>query len=164
MPVCSSFLHVIGAEPSLKILQNELQGVCANWFTFGVQLEIDTGTLKRIQRDCKEDVAQCMVELLIEWRKNKPASWKGIVEALKSRAVSETSLADYIESKYCRHHNLSGLPEEFGDDHSSQQGDFSTQPCYSSSVPANLMHYAPKRECRRLSEPNRLPESGNACH
>ena len=85
---------------SLKILQNELHGVCAKWRTLGVQLDIDSGTLKRIEQDGRGDVAYCLLELLIEWLKDNP-SWKDIVNALRSDAMGEHSRADGIDRKYC---------------------------------------------------------------
>ena len=99
-----SLLAIGHLEPSLNVstLQNELHGVCAKWYTLGVQLHIDTGTLDRIQQDGRGDVGHCLLELLIDWcqRKGNP-SWNDIVKALRSKAMGEQSLADDIEGKYC---------------------------------------------------------------
>ena len=131
----------------------------------GVQLEIAIGTLKRIKQECREDAGHCLVEVLHEWLKNKP-SWKGVVDALRSPAVDEKSLADNIEREHCHCCSLPDLPEDVDDDifyrmgaHSTRS--HSTRSHYSASVPANLWRYVPKHEYRRLSEPNHPPESGN---
>lgn len=155
-------LPLLGAEQdlSLRTLQNELHSICTKWYFLGIQLEIAIGTLKGIKQECREVAGLCLVEVLNEWLKNKP-SWKGLVEALRSPAVSETSLAHYIASKYCHHCSLPDLPEDVGDDIFYRKGAHSTQSHYSASVPANLWRYVPKHEYRRLSEPNHLPESGN---
>ena len=154
-------LSLLGAEQdlNLKTLQNELHSICTKWYFLGIQLEIAIGTLKRINQECREVASHCLVEVLVEWLKNKP-SWKGLVEALRSPAVDEESLADNIERERCHHCSLPDLPED-SDDIFCRKGAHSTRSHYSASVPANLWRYVPKHEYRRLSEPNHPPESGN---
>jgi len=123
----------------------------------GVQLEIAIGTLKRIKQECREDAGHCLVEVLNEWLKNNP-SWKGVVDALRSPAVDEKSLADNIEREHCHHCSLPDLPEDVGDDIFYRKGGHSTRPA---SVPTNFWLYVPKHEYHRSSEPNCLPETGN---
>ena len=158
---------------SLKTLQNELHGVRAKWLTLGVQLDIDSGTLKRIEQD-GHDVGHCLLELLIEWRKGDP-SWKNIVNALRSNAMGEQSLADDIEGKYCNCLSQSAptsfpalcnsdsfqeqsFPDFVGD---PQMGENSQHPIpQTASVPAGLA-YAQQPGYRRISMPAYLPRSGN---
>jgi len=126
----------------------------------GVQLEIAFVTLKRIKRECHEDAGHCLVEVLHGWLKNK-ASWKGLVDALRSPAVDEVSLADNIERERCHPCSLPDLPEYIDGDNFYRNGAHSTRPHYSASVPANLGRYIPKHEYHRSSEPKCLPETGN---
>jgi len=123
------------------------------------------GTLKHIKQECHEVAGCCLVEVLHEWLMNNP-SWKGVVDALRSPTVDEKSLADNIEREHCHHCSLPDIPEDVDDDIFYRKGahstrSHSTRSHYSASVPANLWQYIPKHEYRRLSEPNRLPESGN---
>jgi len=144
-----------GAEQdlSLKTLQNQLHSICTKWFILGVQLEIAFGTLKRINQECREDAGQCLVELLHEWLKNKPC-WKDLVDALRSPAVNEKSLAENIGREHCPYRSLTDLHEDVGDG----LEDHSTRSPYSASAPAKWQRYVSKHGYRRLSELNHLPD------
>ena len=66
------------------------------------------------------------LEVLHEWLKNNP-SWKGVVDALRSPAVDEKSLADNIEREHCHHCSLPDLPEDVDDDIFYRKGAHSTR-------------------------------------
>lgn len=151
-------------EPNLSLstLQNELHCVCARWFTFGVQLHINAGTLRRIHLEHGTDVTRCLLELLIEWLKDTP-SWKDIVKALRCPAMAEYSLADRIEVQYCH-----------GSHRLSKSEPMCSPPTWKWNVDVNssqqvfafpeFVGATQKREQHgyfRLQRPTSLPESGS---
>ena len=85
----------------LKDVQELLIGISHKWYDVGVQLNLESGVLKRIQRQYSNP-ADCLREMLEEWLKrvNPYPSWRALVQALTTHAVSERRLAEEINNKF----------------------------------------------------------------
>ena len=91
---------------TLTTLYAELSCVASKWHDIGIQLKISYKTLNAIQAINKRDTEICMMRVCEEWimqekKCNKVPAWSTITEALKSRVISETELAELIDQKYC---------------------------------------------------------------
>ena len=76
-------------------------GMSPHWYELGVQLKMRTSTLDRIQAQFR-DSKRWLLEMLNAWltTADKP-SWKTLTDALRSRSVGASQLADDLEAKYC---------------------------------------------------------------
>lgn len=73
----------------------------AKWVTLGLQLGVRVGTLDSIRSQFSGS-KNSLREMLITWlRTSDNASWKTLINALKSRSVGEHQLASDLERKYC---------------------------------------------------------------
>ena len=86
----------------LHIVMEELNDVRAKWYDIGVQLRVNIGTLKAIEKQYS-DPSDCLREILTTWLKAYPphSTWSKVVDALSSGAVGESRLAADLEQKYC---------------------------------------------------------------
>ena len=89
------------AADDLHLLVYELLDVCAEWYPLGLQLNVKTKTLDRIRRQIPNPRDQ-LQEMLKVWliTSDKP-SWNTLTDALRSRSVGASQLADHLETKYC---------------------------------------------------------------
>ena len=87
----------------MKNARSALYPVRAKWRNFGIELEIDMGTLDSIERSFHFDHTECLTRMLDYWLKqtDPPPSWDAIVEALESGPVGEGHLAEQLKLKYC---------------------------------------------------------------
>jgi hypothetical protein len=85
---------IIDAD-SLSLLHHELYDLRSNWFNFGVQLNIDNGTLQSIKRQFTDDV-DALREVLTHWLKGTP-TWEELFKALQSRPVGAHDIQRKIE-------------------------------------------------------------------
>ena len=85
----------------LGLLLEELLDVRTNWYHLGLLLKLSIGTLDRIRRDFSDSRDQ-LLEMLKAWLSpNYVHSWKTLLNALRSRTVGASQLADHLEIKYC---------------------------------------------------------------
>ena len=77
----------------------ELLDVSPLWYLLGVQLKVRTSTLDSIQAQFPDSKRQ-LLEMLKTWLTTN-RSWKTLVDALRSRSVGASQLADDLETKYC---------------------------------------------------------------
>lgn len=103
--LCSAVVmsDVESETPDLKTLINELFSVRQKWYPIGVQLNVDHTVLEDIETKHAGDVYRQLSSMLQEWLKNgsKTASWREIVEALRSPSVDTTSLASNLKINKC---------------------------------------------------------------
>ena len=90
----------------LGLLLEELLGVRTNWYYLGLLLKLSTGTLDGIKRDFPNPRDQ-LLEILKTWlrtsyNRSYNHRWKTLLDALRSRSVGASQLADHLEAKYCR--------------------------------------------------------------
>ena len=86
----------------LGLLLEELLDVRTNWYHLGLLLKRSTGTLDGIKREFPNPRDQ-LLEMLKTWlRSADNTSWKTLLDALRSRSVGASQLADHLEAKYCR--------------------------------------------------------------
>ena len=80
-----------------------IYSVRANWKNIGIELDIDHGTLKAIEKHYNGDPDDCLTEMLDVWLKqiDPSPSWDALAEALGSAPVGEGHLAEQIRQKYC---------------------------------------------------------------
>ena len=88
------------------MVYKELYQVRAKWRRIGIELNLALGTLDAIEQK-KSDPADWLEKVLTEWLNKETATWRELVDALKSPPVGETKLAKELEQKYC-HKPLSG--------------------------------------------------------
>ena len=77
----------------------ELLDVSPLWYLLGVQLKVRTSRLDSIQAQFPDSKRQ-LLEMLKTWLTTN-RSWKTLVDALRSRSVGASQLADDLETKYC---------------------------------------------------------------
>ena len=86
----------------LRVLTKELNIVRAKWYNIGVQLGVNVGTLKAIEKQYLNDPTDCLRETLTKWLTElclSPPTWMNVVDALN--VVGEARLATDLKQKYC---------------------------------------------------------------
>ena len=73
----------------------------AKWRRIGIELNLVPGTLDAIQL-MSLDPADWLEKVLTEWLNKETATWRELVDTLKSVPVGETKLAKQLEQQYCR--------------------------------------------------------------
>ena len=86
----------------LRVVYNELFKVRAKWRRIGIELNLAPGTLDAIQMMPSSRPADWLENVLTEWLNKETATWRELIDALKSVPVGETKLARQLEQKYCR--------------------------------------------------------------
>ncbi len=85
----------------LKSVLTELLEVGADWYEFGLALDLTSGILDTMKGPSKEPKS-CIMDMLKHWLKSSPdPSWEGVVAALRHPIVSNEALAKRLEDKYC---------------------------------------------------------------
>ena len=101
-----------GAILTLKAAINALHSVCPKWYNIGVQLEVPTFQLKNIERKLSDSMDQ-LRDTLDYWMNNdSSASWRHLVDALKTPSVGANRLAEEIEENYCGSEGWSSCGEQ----------------------------------------------------
>ncbi len=97
-----SSLHTVMLGPSdLRAVLTELLPASADWYTIGLALNMDPGTLDGIEGPYKRP-RDCLREMLKEWLSTSPdPSWEGLIAALRDPVVGKHTLARQLETKYC---------------------------------------------------------------
>ena len=70
-----------------------------NWYYLGVQLKLSVGTLDRIERPDPRDQLPEMLKTWLTTAVNP--NWKTLTDALRTKSVGASLLADILEAKYC---------------------------------------------------------------
>ena len=81
----------------LKQILDLLYYVSYKWDDIGIQVGLHQGTIESIQCN-NNSVKRRMWEVIIVWLKRGEASWRNLIEALRSRRVEEHSLAKEIKN------------------------------------------------------------------
>ena len=83
----------------LDYVLEEVLDVSAQWYFLGLQLKVRSGELDRIETQFKNP-KRCLLEVLKAWLcTDKNPSWKTLMNALRSRTVDTSWLADYLKTK-----------------------------------------------------------------
>ena len=78
----------------------------AKWRPIGLELRLTPGTLDAIEQ-MKINPSDRLEAVLLHWlRVTRGASWKQVIDALRSALVGEIQLAEKLELKYCPPGNL----------------------------------------------------------
>ena len=86
--------------------------VCEKWYEIGLKLNVPDGLLQCIKKE-HSDFKDRLREILREWLKMATErTWPILVQALRSRIVSEMDLASTIETKYCPRPRGSPVPDK----------------------------------------------------
>ena len=83
------------SSPTLKLLMSVVGvDVKADWDKVGLELGLETSTLKSINRSCSHDLSSCMTQVFIVWHESQSSeySWKKLAEVLCSRTVNKPYL------------------------------------------------------------------------
>ena len=87
----------------LDLLLEKLLDVHTQWYHLGLQLKVRVDVLDSI-REQFTDPRDQLREMLETWLTTAVTpSWKTLTDALRSRSVRASQLADYLEANYCRH-------------------------------------------------------------
>ena len=85
----------------LGLLLEELLDVRTQWYSLGALLKLSVGTLDMIGREFPNPRDR-LLEMLKTWlRTAVNPSWNTLTNALRSRNVGASLLADIYEAKYC---------------------------------------------------------------
>ena len=99
-----SFLDLSGNKLTLDDLGHVLEevlDVAAHWYTLGLQLQVRISMLDSIRIQFQNPRDQ-LLEVLKTWLTTSDnTSWKGLTDALRSRSVGASQLADGLERKHC---------------------------------------------------------------
>ena len=72
------------------------------WYNLGLQLSLRVITQDTIRRDFS-NLRDRFLQMLISWLSTGyNHSWKTLTDALRSRNIGASLLADRLEAKYCR--------------------------------------------------------------
>ena len=74
------------------------------WYNIGLRLKVSVAKLDSIGSQLS-DPGECLREVLKEWLKGAAGTkqtWGVLVEALRSKTVGETQLADQLETNHCQ--------------------------------------------------------------
>ena len=70
------------------------------WQTLGIELGIDHSKLKIIANDNREKYKSCLTNMLATWLSSGSATWRGLVEAIRSPLVDKNDIAEEIARKH----------------------------------------------------------------
>jgi hypothetical protein len=84
---------------SLRVVREALCTVSSKWEDIGIELRLDKNTLDAIKKEKINIVGDCLTEMISTYLKrvDPEPSWNAIIQALKTKAISETQLAEEIE-------------------------------------------------------------------
>ncbi len=90
------------SDKDLIVLLRAGYSARTKWYNVGLELGVQRDTLDSI-RDQFDDPIDCLCEVLRLWLRgiSPRASWRGLVDALRSCIVGEEKLASELEAKYC---------------------------------------------------------------
>ena len=88
-------------QNDIGLLLEELLDVQTKWYNLGLQLNLTVSTQDRIKTEFSDPREQ-LLEMLKTWLSAGYQSWKTLTNALRSRNVGESQLADDLETKYCQ--------------------------------------------------------------
>ena len=89
--------------PSKKKILELIPNLAPQWYELGIQLlrEDQEPHLDVIKSDCGNDNKRCCVQMFWYWLKTNPkASWKQLLDALKSPALELHTVAANIEAMF----------------------------------------------------------------
>ena len=106
MPFNLAGVHILPGkildQNDLGLLLEELLDVQTKWYNLGLQLNLRVSTQDRIKTEFSDPREQ-LLQMLKTWlRPGSYHSWKTLTNALRSRNVGASQLADDLEAKYCR--------------------------------------------------------------
>ena len=110
--MCSFSSDMHDHTPNLDDLMNDVAIISAKWRLVGVQLKLPNGTLDEIQDQNAGRPDQCILsffeQVCARWRSlgTSPYTWKTLINALRSPAVGEVTLANELNVKYCSLQNM----------------------------------------------------------
>ena len=85
----------------MDTVYEELFEVRAKWRPIGLKLRLTPGTLDAIEQG-KINPSDRLEAVLLHWlRVTREASWKQVIDALRSALIGEIRLAEKLELKYC---------------------------------------------------------------
>ena len=89
---------VIGRPLKFDELVNELKGLAAQWYIFGVQLGVKTDKLDEIGGG-RDDASNCLRKVLQAWLEGSydPCTKEVLLKALRSPTIQNNKLANQIE-------------------------------------------------------------------
>ena len=99
--------------PEFKEVLRVLLDKAAKWYTIGLSLDMSPGELDTIKADCS-GAEECLTKAIRKWHSNADPrpTWRALIDALKTRAVSESVLARQLEEKYFPNETISTLGSE----------------------------------------------------
>ncbi len=102
---------VFHTHPTAALTINDLQevngalhGVRRRWYYIGLELNLDSEELITLREEYDDKFTKCLDRMLQMWlkRRDPPATWQALVDALKERTVDEEGVAMDIAKKYLK--------------------------------------------------------------
>ena len=84
----------------IDLLLEKLLDVRIQWYHLGLQLKVRVEILDWIRKQFSDPRDQLRV-MLKDWLTTDNPSWNTLTDALRSRNVGESQLADVLEANYC---------------------------------------------------------------
>ncbi|XP_064401366.1 uncharacterized protein LOC135347339 isoform X3 [Halichondria panicea] len=85
---------------TLKTVKDATRDARAKWDHLAINLNVDSETIKNIERSHNGRVDECFVAMLEAWFRKGSPSWSVMVEALRGPSVKRGDLADVIEKEF----------------------------------------------------------------
>ena len=95
----TNMYSVLAMKPKMKHLTSELNSIKYQWQTIGVQLEVESGSLKSIEYDERYTDIMRLSEVFQNWIDGRPSevSWRKILDVIKNPPISNKRLLEDLQ-------------------------------------------------------------------
>ncbi len=97
--VTSVRIRDISSNPKLKDVYTALYDATDQWFDIGLQLDIDSDDLERIEAKFQNNTERLRKMIIVRLNQGD-LTWDHITEALENRTIDQKVIADEIRRKY----------------------------------------------------------------
>ena len=90
------------SEKDLVLVLEATHKARTKWYNVGLKLGVESHTLDSIKAEFNDPI-ECLREVFKPWLKgtNPRATWRALIDALRSCLIGEDKLADQLEAKFC---------------------------------------------------------------
>ena len=94
-------IHSSLTPKHLNFVSNETWDARSRWFYVGLELLLSPSDLEAIKEANNNEPDKCFMDMLKQWLRKGTATWKSLIDALKSKKVNHLQLANSIAAKFC---------------------------------------------------------------
>ena len=95
------FLYTALTEHHLRYLLEDTFDARAKWYYIGLCLDLPLSTLEAMREDMNT-AQERYTEVIKQWLKTGKATMRKLIDALKSKTVSENRLVSHLQKKYAK--------------------------------------------------------------